>query len=273
MDDNMPDMPLENFGGSTEVATPPVAPEATPVVEEQTTQIQPQANGSDGEQAAQPVQPADNSSAEEAASTGRPEKRDRLNERFGELTSKIREKDTIIEQLNSQLAQNSALAGIPPLTPDENGEVSVERIQEHSQKVAQALANASSTSTSENIEARYERREVASRIDLEGSTIESLYKDDFDRNPKLAETIRNRVEQEVTLAGNSLQALKQVSALKIANEFMDAVKAERRHSQTQTQQNLETTQAEAGIVPESVPTQVDPNSDAALESRVENIKF
>jgi len=272
MGDDFPDVPLTNFGGETEVATQPVAPEA-PAATEQTTPTEPQAPGSEGQPAAQPQQPEVNSNAEEQQSQGRPERRSRLDSRFAELTAQNKQKDALIEQMTAQLAQNSAVAGIPKPQPDENGEIPVDAILEYNQKVAQASANASATTQVNQLRTQLERESLANKLDSEGTQIETKYKEYFDADPTLMDDIREEVEERIKLANGNLALLKQISPAKIADRMMRSISAERRRSQTVTAQNLSETQANAAVAPETAPTQVDPNSDSALEERVANIKF
>lgn len=277
--DEFPDVPLDNFGGETEVATTPVAPEAEATtqveapVEEQTAQTEPQTNGSEGTQAVQPEKPEDNSIVEEPQSQGRPEKRDRLQARFGELTGTIKQQNALIENLNAQLAQNQAIAGIPRPTPDENGEYDVNALVEYNRRVSQASADASSSSRVAALEARLERESIANRVDSEGTQIETKYKEYFDADPSLAEDIKQEVEERIALANGNLGLLKQISPMKIADRYMRSITAERRRAQTVTAQNLQATQAQSGVIPETPPSPEDPNSDAALEARVADIKF
>lgn len=275
MEDEFPDMPLDNFGPTTEVAEQPSAPE-TPVpavVEEQTTQPEPDATGSEVPQAGQPAPTEDNSIADVQDESGRPEKRDRLQARFGELTSRNRQQEAMIEQLNAQLAQNQALAGIQQPQPDENGEIDIQKLMDYNRQVAQASANASATQQVRNLEARLERESIANRMDSEGSKVEEKYKTYLDADPTLAADIQAEVEERVALARGDLNVLKAISPMKIAERYMRGIEAAGRRAQSVTAQNLSDVQAEGVIVPDSAPTALDPNSEEALEARVANLKF
>lgn len=266
MDDDMPDVPLENFGADTEVATPPVASEAeTP--SEQTAPTT-ETSGSEEQQEAQPAKSEDNPIVEEDKS-GRPEKQDRLQARFGELTGTIRQKDEYIEQLQAQIARTQAMQGIKPLVPNENGEYDIEAIQQNQAQLAEASAKAEVS----QLRTQLEREAIANRYDQEGAQIETKYAKDFEANPIHLKNIQEMIAETVEMNKFNQQALKQISPLKIAERYMKGIESERRKAQSSTAQNLQTIQAENAINPEGAPTTLDPNSDEALEARVSNYKF
>ena len=261
--DEIPDIPLDNFGAETEVAASPVASEVeTP--SEQTTQPA-ETSGSE----AQEAQPVTDNSIVEPTESGRPEKQDRLQSRFGELTSKIRERDVELEKLQAQIAQMQATGEVKPLQPDENGQFSVEEIQRNQRETAQAIAQAQVS----QLESRLERETIANRYDQEGTQIETKWAEDFKANPVHLEIIQEQIAETVALNSGNQQALKQISPYKIAERYMKGVESERRRAQSVTAQNLQTTQANSAVVPEGSATGEDPDSDSALEARVSSLKF
>jgi hypothetical protein len=265
MDDNTPDIPLENFGADTEVvASPAQSDESSQAHDEQTTQPE-ESNGSE-QQVAQPV--TDNP-IEESRESGRPEKQDRLQARFGELTSTIRQKDEYIEQLSAQIARAQAMQGVKPLMPNENGEYDIEAIQANQAQLADASARAQVS----QLESRLERESIANRYDQEGTLIETKYAKDFESNPVHLQNIQEMIAEAIDMNKFNQQALKQISPLKIAERYMKGIESERRKAQSSTAANLQTIQAESAISPEGAPSSLDPNSEDALEARVSNIKF
>jgi len=271
MDDDIPDVPLTNFGPTTDVATPPVASE--PSTEEASEQTTPSTEASGSEEpetpSQEPQKTEDNPIAEEEKS-GRPSKQERLNGRFGELTAKVRERDVQLEQLQAQIAQMQATGQVTPLQPDENGQFSVEDIQRNQAQLAEASARAQVS----QLESRIEREAIANRYDLEGTKIETKYAEDFKANPTHLENIQDMIAEAVELNRNNQQALKQISPLKIAERYMKGVESERRIAQSSSAQNLQTIKAESAEVPQNaVTSNADDNSIDGLEARLADVKF
>ncbi len=269
--DDIPDVPLENFGADTEVATPPVADQPSGD-DKQTTQPEPDATGSEDKEQpetkkAEP-EAKDNPKAEEKES-GRPEKKDRLQGRFGELTGKIKERDAKIEEYEAMFARTQAMQGITPLKPDDEGQYSVEAIQQNQTQVARAEASAAVSA----LRMQMEREQVANRMDAEGTEIEKLLDDKgLSDNTIHADNIRAEIEDRLALAQYNPEALKQISAKKIAERYIKGIESERRLATTRTAQNVQTLQDEQAVTP-NAPSTPDADSDAAIEARLADIKF
>lgn len=285
-DDDFPDLPLDNFGAETDVA-------ASSAGEAQTA---PDANaaGSEATQEAQPAQADDNSKAgsntsEQATSgdsgteagqqaneqdasqqtAGRPEKRDRVQDRFDEMTRKNYEQAAYIQKLERQTAQFEAMKQVQPLQPDENGMIDPQALQRHIAQTAQAQASAE-VATLTN---RLEREQIAQRINNEGAQIESRFKDLLESDPVHAETIKSLVEERINDNLYSAARLKDISPLKIAERYFAGVEAAAKKAQTQAQQNLQSLQAESAVNPTGSANTVDADSDEALEARLANVTF
>jgi hypothetical protein len=262
--DETPDVPLQNFGGETEVAAPPAAEEAQ--APEQTAQ-QDNATGSDDQQA-QPEQSDVNSIAEEQQrQDGRPEKRDRLQERFGELTGKVKQQDEYIQQLEAQFQRNQAMQQVQPLQADENGYVDPQALQQQQAQIAQAYAQ----SEVQQLRAQIERETVANRYNDEGAKIVERYKADFEASPIHQEIIENLIQERVSDNINNLNVLKKISPMKIAENYMKGIEAERRKAQSTATTNLQTLQSQAAVNSDGAAP--GPSADDALEARVADIKF
>ncbi len=276
MDEEQPDLPLDNFGTTTEVATPPVAsPEAEKPKDEQTTQPT-EASGSE-ETKEQPGKEApkteDNPIAEEQKG-GRPEKQDRLQNRFGELTGKIKERDGYIEQLEAQIARTQAMGNIPQLKPDAEGNYDINAVQQNQAQVAQATAQAEVQVLRQQIE----REQVANRFDTEAKEILSSHKvldpgTKSNPNPEYDPVIAEAVEEAINLTVQSnihnLQALKTLSPKAIADKIMRGYESAGRKAASQSNQNLQALQADQAVTPNAPAT---PDDDD-IEARLADIKF
>lgn len=267
---DIPDVPLTNFGADTEVATPPVAsPADEPAKDEQMTQPT-EANGSEEPQP-QTEKPADNPIAEEQKS-GRPEKHERLQNRFSELTGRIKERDGEIEKLQAEIARAQAMGQVPKLQPNENGEYSVEAIQENQVKVAKAEAQAAMS----QLRQQMDRESVASRFDNEARDILSSHKvlnpdnkDEYD--PVIAEAVEEAINLAVSSNLYNVEALKQISPKAIADKIMKGYESAGRRAQSAATKNVQSLQAEQAVTPLNAPQT--PDEDEALLARVADIKF
>lgn len=289
--DDFPDIPLDNFGAETNVAAQPA--------EETTTAPDTQTNGSEVSQEAQPVTTEDNPIVESGTSeqavnngaetnaqqsaetpaeepqqnTGRPEKQDRLQSRFDDLTGKLYQKDALIEQLQAQVTQQEAMKGIQPLQPDENGNIDPAALQDHITKTAQAQAQAQIAMLNQ----KSERESIANRIDREGNQIEKQFKEFLEADPVHAETVRELVSERVNDNLYNLDGLKKVSPLQIAERYFkgveSAAKKAQAQAQVQTQQNLQDLQASSAVQPTSQVQESDPNSIDSLEAKLADVKF
>jgi hypothetical protein len=276
MDDEFPDLPLDNFGPATNVAASPAEEvKAAPEVA---------ASGSEVAQEAQPVKTEDNPSADNKpseqateqsgtdvnqANPERPEKRDRVQTRFDEITRKSYEQQAYIEQLERQAAQFEASKGITLLKPDENGSIDPEALQKYIADTAKAQA----TTEVSMLNNRLEREQIASRINKEGSQIEKRYKETLDSDPIHAENIKELVEARINDNLYSTERLKAVSPIKIAELYFKGIEAAAKRASTQTQQNLDALKAESAVTLTGSPNPVGADSDEALEARVAEIKF
>jgi hypothetical protein len=283
--DDFPDIPLDNFGADTTVAAPPA--------EDVKTAPDVQANGSEASQEAQPetaeVNPiAENGTSEQAVqngpeinaqqsadsnvesqNTGRPEKQDRLQSRINDFTSKLYQKDAIITELQSKLATQEAMKGVTPLTPDEDGNIDPQALQQHIQQTAAAQAQAQVNMLNQ----RLEREQIAQNIDKEGSEIESKYKEYLDSDPIHAENIKALVEDKFIDNQYNLDGLRKISPMKIAERYFKGIEAASKKAQVQTQQNLQELQANTAVNPDASSGKDDSNSMEALEARLADIQF
>lgn len=269
MEDETPDLPLDNFGGATEVPAPP-AEEESATDSNQTTQP---TEGSGSEEEEQPktenAEPKseDNSKPEEASSQ-RPEKKDRLQNRFGELTGKIKTQEAQIAEYEAMIARTNAMQGVKPLQAGEDGQYSIEAIQQNQAQLARAEAQAEVQVLRQQIE----REQVANRMDAEGAEIEKLLESKGLTNELHTANIRAEIEERIALAGYNTQALKQISPKVIADRYVKAIESERRAATTESAQNVQNLQAEQAVAP-NAPASEELDEDAALEARLAEAKF
>lgn len=278
-DDDFPDIPLDNFGADTNVATPPV--------EEPKTESEANANGSEDKQEAQPAKAEDNAKAESATveqavkdgedkqepeasqQAGRPEKKDRVQSRIDEITRKNYEQAAYIQKLEAETARMEAMRGVKPLQPDDNGFVDPQALQTFVTQTAQAQ-NAAQMAV---MNQRLEREQIATRINQEGAEIMSRYKDILDSDPVHQEALTALIEDRITDNLHSTARLREISPLKIAERYFAGVEAAEKRAEARAQQNLQALQADS-VVEQNGSAQVDDaDSLDALEARVADIKF
>lgn len=269
MDDNTP---LQDFGADTEVAAPPAAPPAEPSGDEGEQTAQPvEASGSE-EQQAQPDESKDNPIAEPKES-GRPEKKDRLQSRFGELTGTIKQQQDYITQLEATYQRQQAMAGVKPLTPNEDGYIDPQALQAQQTQIAQAAAQSEGAILRQELE----RERIANRFDSEAKEVVGTYKvldpNAAEYNEAVAKAAEEYVQTAINPNVNNLNVLKTLSPKKMIDNYMKALESYGRNAQSVSAENLQNIAASQGVTPDSAATPADPNSEDELTKRVANIKF
>jgi hypothetical protein len=292
-DDDFPDIPLDNFGADTNVTTPPV--------EEPKTAPDAPATGSDAPQDAQPVDAEDNSKAtsdtdvqtpadngkppegednqvvDESQQQGRPEKKDRVQGRFNDMSKKLSDQGSYIQKLEEQLAQAGVKSKVQPLQPDENGMLDPQVLQNHiAQQIAAQREADQALATS-----REARHNEVQRFEQEGQQIESKWAElreptadnpNPDFNPKMYEAVKEAIELAALPRVGDVNSLKEVSPLKIATKIMDGYAEAQAKAAVKTQQNLEQLKADSAV--DTTSTAGQPVDDMeALEARLSDVKF
>lgn len=178
-------------------------------------------------------------------SKGRPEKKSRVQERIGELTGRLHEKDETIAQLEAELA--TATRQAPELKRDENGETTVDDIVEHNKLTAEQIADQKVKA----LEVKLEAGQVATRYDSEVADSlkrHSMLDPDSDKfNPKVAAAVEKAVRDKINphLLAKNVKMLQKISPAQVINEIMEGVYAAQEAARGEATKSLTQARSEA----------------------------
>jgi len=224
----VPDMSALNDGGS-ETATV-----ESPTTENQTTEA-PNGAGSETttDDGQKPVEGDPKPEGDDSA--GRPDKQTRLNQRFGELTGKLKEKDEYIESLEAELRNKQRESQVQKPQPDENGNYTVEQLMELNKQQADAIADDKLA----NFERQVQGERIAARFDSEEAEVLKAYpmldpnnakldpSDPNAYNEQLAQAIEQHLYDKLGphLRAKNVKALSRISPKAIVDQYMAGARA------------------------------------------------
>ena len=273
-----------NDGGEETAAPAPSTAGGQQTTDESTV------TGSEGTAGDGQQKPEDNpkTGEEEDKPQGRPEKHARVEQRIGQLTGKIREKDEVIDNLHKELAAIKRAETLKPPTPDENGNINANDLMEYNRKQAEvaakeAVAEATTAAQAETVIARYEREdsEILQAYPMLNPENASLDPSDPNAyNPKIAERVWSKIEEKIGphMLAKNVTALARISPRAIADEYMsdiaEAAEAAAARERTRLAGNMQALRAsDSGIFSGGAAPSKDGDSLDDLEARIGNISL